>query len=149
MKFIFEEDYVDECHPNNPECVSGVTCADCMDTYNPQYYIASYLISYYDKMYDSLPEVANESVEPSREELQFTAYPNPATERFFVQTYGETGRGTLQVIGLDGKVWHNYMFNSGVELNGMEFPVWDMPQGVYVVRIQTEHKNGIYKIVVQ
>ena len=41
------------------------------------------------------------------------------------------------------------MFNSGVELNGMEFPVWDMPQGVYVVRIQTEHKNGIYKIVVQ
>ena len=149
MKFIFEEDYVDECHPNNPECVSGVTCADCMDTYNPQYYIASYLISYYDKMYDSLPEVANESVEPSREELQFTAYPNPATERFFVQTYGETGRGTLQIIGLDGRVWHNYMFNSGVELNGMEFPVWDLPQGVYVIRIQTEHKNGIYKIVVQ
>lgn len=148
MKFIFEEGYVDECHPNNPECVSGVTCTDCMDTYNPQYYIASYLVSYYDKMYDSLPDVANERL-ASREELHFTAYPNPATDRFFVQTYGETGRGTLQVIGLDGKVWHNYMFNSGVELNGMEFPVWDMPQGVYVVRIQTEHKNGIYKIVVQ
>lgn len=148
MKFIFEEGYVDECHPNNPECVSGVTCADCMDTYNPQYYIASYLISYYDKMYDSLPDVANERL-ASREELHFTAYPNPATERFFVQTYGETGRGTLQIIGLDGKVWHNYMFNSGVELNGMEFPVWDMPQGVYVIRIQTEYKNGIYKIVVQ
>ncbi len=148
MKFIFEEDYVDRCHPNNPECESGVTCADCMDTYNPQYYIASYLISYYDKMYDSLPSASNESV-GSKEELHFTAYPNPATDRFFVQTYGETGRGGLQVIGLDGKVWHSYVFNSGVELNGREFPVWDMPQGVYVIRIQTERQNGIYKIVVQ
>lgn len=148
MKFIFQEDYVDRCHPNHPDCVSGVTCADCMDTYNPQYYIASYLISYYDKMYDSVPDVANEPV-VSREELRFTAYPNPATERFFVQTYGETGSGTLQIIGLDGRVWHNYTFNSGVELNGREFPVWDLPQGTYVVRIQTRMKNGIYKIVVQ
>ena len=110
--------------------------------------IASYLISYYDKMYDSLPSASNESV-GSKEELHFTAYPNPATDRFFVQTYGETGRGGLQVIGLDGKVWHSYVFNSGVELNGREFPVWDMPQGVYVIRIQTERQNGIYKIVVQ
>ncbi|MCM1042492.1 MAG: discoidin domain-containing protein [Bacteroides sp.] len=148
MKFIMQEDYMDKCHPNNPDCVSGVTCSDCKDTYNPQYYIASYLIAYYDKMYDSLPDVANEQI-AEREELRFSVYPNPASDRFFVQTYGETGRGSLQVFNMKGETLRSTVFNSGEELNARAFDVRDFPAGVYFVRIQTLHRNGIQKIIVR
>lgn len=151
LKYIFEEGYVDYCHPNNPECVSGQTCADCFETYNPQYYIASYLVSYFDKMYDTLPydTASNEQVDARRGEMDFHVYPNPVQERFFVQTYGETGAGWLQVISQSGEVVRNRVFNNGQHLNGMEIPVGDLPAGMYFVRIQTRDQNGIRKIVIQ
>ena len=45
LSYIFDEDYVDFCHPNNPECVSGVTCPNCDDGFNPHLIVESYLIS--------------------------------------------------------------------------------------------------------
>ena len=148
MRFIFQESYKDKCHPHNPLCKTGTTCVDCMDTYNPQYYIASYLIAYYDKMYDSLPEVANEQV-AEREELRFSVYPNPASDRFFVQTYGETGRGGVQLFDMHGQVLRSTVFDNAEQLNGMEFNVSELPVGFYVLRIQTLHKNGVQKIIVR
>ena len=44
------EDYFNECSPNNPSCINGVTCSSC--SYNntghtePYYFIASHLIIY-------------------------------------------------------------------------------------------------------
>ena len=148
MRFIFQEDYMDRCHPHNPLCKTGTTCPDCMDTYNPQYYIASYLIAYYNKMYDSLPEVANEQV-ASREELEFSVYPNPASDRFFVQTYGETGRGGVQLFNMNGEVLKSTVFDNAEQLNRIEFNVSELPVGFYVLRIQTLHKNGVRKIIVR
>lgn len=148
MRFILQENYMDKCHPHNPKCITGETCQDCMDTYNPQYYIASYIIAYYNKMYDSLPEVANEQV-ASREELNFSVYPNPASDFFFVQTYGETGRGSLQLFNMNGEVLRSTVFDNAEQLNGMEFDVRELPAGFYVLRIQTLHKNGVQKIIVR
>ena len=148
MRFIFQESYKDKCHPHNPDCITGTTCMDCLDTYNPQYYIASYLIAYYDQMYDSLPEVANEQV-AEREELRFSVYPNPASDRFFVQTYGETGRGGVQLFDMHGQVLRSTVFDNAEQLNGMEFNVSELPVGFYVLRIQTLHKNGVQKIIVR
>lgn len=148
LKYIFEEGYVDSCHSSNPKCVSGVTCSNCYDTYNPQYYIASYLISYYNKMYDSLPNVHSEQI-TQREELQFNTYPNPASERFFVQVFGETGPGYIQLISMEGAVIHQYTFRNAAQLTGFEINVSNIPTGIYVVRIQTTNANGIRKVVVR
>lgn len=148
LRFIFQPDYVDRCHPHNPDCISGITCADCNDTYNPQYYIASYLIAFYNKMYDSLPDVANEQI-ASREELPFRLYPNPASGRFFVQTYGQTGRGGVQIIGVNGEVVHSGVFRNSEELNAMTFEVGNLAPGIYMVCIQTMHGNGVQKLIVR
>lgn len=148
MRFILQENYVDRCHPNNPDCVSGVTCGDCMDTYNPQYYIASYVIAYYNQMYDSLPDVANEQI-AGREELAFSVYPNPVSERFFVQTGEQTGRGSLQLFNMNGEVLRSRVFNNAEELNTQAIDVRDLPAGFYVLRIQTLHKNGVQKIIIR
>lgn len=148
LRFIFQPDYVDLCHPHNPDCVSGKTCSDCNDTYNPQYYIASYLIAFYNKMYDSLPDVANEQI-ASREELPFKIYPNPASGRFFIQTYGQTGRGGVQIVGVNGEVVRSSVFRNSEELNAMTFDVGKLAPGIYMVCIQTMHGNGVQKLIVR
>jgi len=42
------EDYFNECSPNNPSCINGVTCSSCNYNYTghtePNYFIASHLI---------------------------------------------------------------------------------------------------------
>lgn len=45
FRYEFQPGYTDQCHPNNPYCVSGVTCPDCNDGYNPHYRVGGYIIS--------------------------------------------------------------------------------------------------------
>ncbi|MDE7102344.1 MAG: T9SS type A sorting domain-containing protein, partial [Bacteroidales bacterium] len=72
-----------------------------------------------------------------------------ASDRFFVQTYGETGRGGVQLFNMNGEVLRSTVFDNAEQLNGMEFNVSELPAGFYVLRIQTLHKNGIQKIIVR
>lgn len=148
LAYVFDTAYVDYCHPSNPGCISGQTCTDCFDTYNPQFYISSYLITHSNKMYDSLPEVSNEQY-PEREELEFNTYPNPASERMMVQVHGETGYGYIQLIGMNGQIYHQHTFVNASELGALEINVADVPSGVYFIRIQTQNANGIRKVVVR
>ena len=85
----------------------------------------------------------------SREELEFSVYPNPASDRFFVQTYGETGRGGVQLFNMNGEVLKSTVFDNAEQLNRIEFNVSELPVGFYVLRIQTLHKNGVRKIIVR
>jgi hypothetical protein len=48
IRYVFQESYVDSCHANNPACVTGETCADCHDSYNPVYYVDAVIVSYGD-----------------------------------------------------------------------------------------------------
>lgn len=148
LTYLFDPDYVDYCHSSNPECVSGETCTDCFDTYNPQFYVSSYLITHSNKMYDSLPEVGNEKYQ-EREELSFNTYPNPASDKVMVQVYGETGYGYVQLIGMNGQIYHQHTFGNASELGALEISVADVPSGVYFIRIQTQYANGIRKVVVR
>jgi hypothetical protein len=44
LKYIFYENYVDLCHPNHPDCVTGVTCSNCADGFNPVLDVACNLV---------------------------------------------------------------------------------------------------------
>jgi hypothetical protein len=44
MDYVFYENYVDLCHPNHPDCVTGVTCTDCDDGFNPMLDVACNLV---------------------------------------------------------------------------------------------------------
>ena len=52
LGYVFYEDYVDLCHPNNPDCVTGVTCDDCNDGFNPELNVACNLVSFGDMPLD-------------------------------------------------------------------------------------------------
>ncbi|MEY3053391.1 MAG: hypothetical protein RLY31_3176, partial [Bacteroidota bacterium] len=63
LQYRFDEDYVDLCHANNPNCVSGVTCDNCNDGYNPHLIVASYLITRGDAPLDGSVTVGNTAAE--------------------------------------------------------------------------------------
>ena len=48
MEYIFNQDYVDLCHPNHPDCVTGTTCSDCNDGFNPMLDVSCNLILFGD-----------------------------------------------------------------------------------------------------
>lgn len=145
--YAFDETYIDYCHPSNPECVSGKTCSDCYDTYNPQYDIASYLFLYSEKMYDSIIETSNEVYR--RQEIEIVTYPNPSRGSFYIKTTSEIGSGLLSIIDITGKIIQNYVFSSSSELNSKEFNLSNYPKGIYFIRVQTRNANTLVKHILQ
>lgn len=83
LQYIFDEDYVDYCHPNNPDCVTGVTCSDCNEGFNPHLIVTSYLVSF-----GSSPLLGVE--ENNGAKSNFTMYPNPSTGIFYIEIGNNT-----------------------------------------------------------
>ncbi len=141
VAYVFDEKYVDLCHPNNPDCVSGKTCTDCNDTYNPMYYIASYLVYWYDRMYEGdFPpggRVDTTGIEKRREARNLTlqTWPNPTADEFYVRSERELGAGIAQVIDAQGKVYMQRRFTSAGDLAQRPFSLAGLPAGTYVVRL--------------
>lgn len=140
MKYIFDEDYVDLCHPNNPNCNSGTTCPNCDDGFNPHLIVKSHLISYRDSPFD-----VDTTYEPSvaiqqLEKLQYQVYPNPSAGRFYVDLRDLKEAATIQLIDMQGKLLRTYNFDASQPLVAVD--ISDAPFGIYLVQVST--KNGLY-----
>lgn len=59
LKYVFYEQYVDLCHPNHPNCITGVTCADCNDGFNPQLEVACNLVVFSNTHFGTLAGDSN------------------------------------------------------------------------------------------
>jgi hypothetical protein len=83
LQYRFDEDYVDLCHANNPNCVSGVTCDNCNDGYNPHLIVASYLITRGDAPLDGSVTVGNTAAESPVSGVEI--FPNPGDGLFIIR----------------------------------------------------------------
>jgi hypothetical protein len=143
LDYVFDESYMDLCHPNNPDCVSGVTCDNCDGGFNPQLFVDSYMISK-----GSFPVGGPVGLNENREEFTaFTLYPNPSVGKFFIGLdktiekvdiviYDQTGRSIK-------RVQRRYP-GSNVEIDA-----GDLATGVYVVKVSTELGTGSKLVVVE
>lgn len=141
MAYVFDETYVDLCHPNNPDCVSGKTCTNCSDSYNPMYYIASYLVYWYDRMYEGDFPLGGRKplgIEARFDErnLSLQTWPNPTADEFYVRSEREEiGAGIVQVIDAQGRVYMQRRFSSAEDLAQKPFSLAGLPAGMYIVRL--------------
>lgn len=140
LSYVFDERYVDYCHPNNPDCVSGKTCTDCNDGFNPLYYISSYLIYWYNRMYEGefLPDRRDTTAIEMRRgdrNLVLQAWPNPTSGEFKVRSERPFGAGIAQVIDAQGKVYAQKTFASSEDLADKTFTLAGLPAGTYIVRL--------------
>lgn len=77
LGYKFFENYVDYCHPNHPNCQTGVTCSDCNDGFNPVLDVASYVISY-----ATSPMIVVKSEPKPVTENALLVFPNPSNGIF-------------------------------------------------------------------
>lgn len=143
--YEFELDYVDYCHPNNPECVSGVTCADCNDGYNPHYRIGAYAVY---KSNNPLGVLSTKEVQPVIDN-KLIVLPNPSNGIFKVYLENEMQKLNLQIYDTNGTAIKRYTFNNETELNSYTFNVENLPSGVYFIKVYNEKQMAATKFIIK
>ncbi|MFK7922216.1 MAG: LamG-like jellyroll fold domain-containing protein [Bacteroidia bacterium] len=94
LGYKFDEAYVDLCHANNPNCVSGQTCPDCNDGFNPHLIVASSIINFGDGPLDTASVTSVEELALTN--LGLSLYPNPSSGQVEVMISGLDGRSAQQ-----------------------------------------------------
>jgi hypothetical protein len=144
LGYRFDQNYTDFCNADNPNCVSGVTCPDCNDGFNPHLIVASYIISNGDVPMDGTGIV---NTEEERAGLSFHLYPNPTTGWLNIQLDGPSSQLDTRVFNSLGQVVHSFREdgNPGIARLSLD----GLHKGFYSVEVKTERGTGVRKVVVE
>lgn len=129
LLYEFDPTYVDQCHPNYPDCVSGQnSCPDCNNSSNPILRVSAKVVTYSHNT-DILTEV-QEMPDVDAEPFQVNITPNPANDQLTITTDYEKGKASVLIINSQGvKV-------RGFGVRGTKtIDVRDPPSGLYIVHI--------------
>lgn len=142
LMYKFYSQYVDLCHPHNPNCVTGVTCSDCNDGFNPTLDVACNLVSFSDS-----PFVIVGSEEPVKHPYGLiTVAPNPSSGLFEVSASVKAPfeNSVLLVFDNTGKLINELPWNGetrNLDLRGY-------PNGLYLLKIVTSKWTESRKLVI-
>jgi len=142
LRYLFYDQYFDQCHPNNPACVTGVTCSDCNDGFNPALDVACNLVTFSDS---PIIIVGDKDYVPSSSVLN--VFPNPTTGKFevslvtmakisnaIIHIYDNTGRPVKQM------VWDGQKMDIDLSTNS---------KGIYLMKVETSSWTELKKIVLK
>lgn len=142
MKYIFDEDYTDLCHANNPNCASGVTCPDCNDGFNPHLIVACYLISTGDAPLGEGSVGVGEAAK-----LDFSVFPNPTSGLVNIG-FGAAAMGVqLRLTNGMGQTVLSQKLEGST--HGTSLQVGHLPKGIYLLEVKTADGMGTQKLVVE
>ncbi len=129
LRYVFYDAYMDNCHPNNPACITGVTCTNCADGFNPTLDVACNLVSFADSpiilITGDKPYIPTSSI--------LTVFPNPTGGKFEVSLLAQAPVRDAVIMIFD---------NTGRPVKQMD---WD---GQTVSFDLTSHSRGIYLLKV-
>ena len=143
MGYVFDEDYTDFCNADNPNCVSGVTCTNCNDGFNPHLIVSSYLITSGDVPLESGFTGTKNQIN----NIAFQVFPNPTSGILnieFTEAMGETEIRIFNTIGQLARVSNADFSNFRSTID-----VSDLPKGVYSVEVLTENGTGVQRVIVE
>lgn len=145
FEYKFFNSYLDFCHPNNPNCITGITCSDCNDGYNPYYRVGSYMIYKGNEPLGASSVTAIDNII----ENEFEVYPNPNNGVFKVQLERKMQDIIVQIYNVAGKSLKTYFFKNKSELAGHNFDLSNIGAGVYFAKIYNGKQTLSQKIVVK
>ena len=127
--YQFEPDYVDQCHPNYPDCADGQnSCPHCSDPDNPILRVSGSVVSYTNnggtlthvKVYPEL----------NQDPFEVTITPNPANERLTIQTDYELGKLSVHIVNAFGVEVRGFVMDKECSID-----VSSLPAGIYFVNV--------------
>ena len=129
LRYEFDPDYVDECHPNYPDCVTGQNgCINCQNSLNPLLRVSGKVVTYshdYDIYMDipTFPDV-------NRDPFTVTLTPNPVNDILTIVTDYDKGHAGVHIVNAQGVIVRdfNMIGSANVDMS-------DLPSGIYVVQV--------------
>ncbi|MEP3836163.1 MAG: peptide-N-glycosidase F-related protein [Algibacter sp.] len=147
FSYRLDPTYVDYCSPNNPDCVTGVTCDDCNDGFNPRYHIDGQLINFSNSPLIQgtldVEEVDNTA------NYELLAYPNPSNGIFHISSKTTIGKSVMYIVAVSGEIIKTYYFDSSEELNNTSFNLSSLAKGLYFVSIENNAGQGNLKLIIK
>lgn len=149
LDYVFQESYIDLCHPNHPDCVTGVTCDDCNAGYNPHYFVSAKLILSSNDVesvfplssrpeYDMFSEVAVRLVDnPIKEGLMLLKSDQNLTDI------------RVAILSISGATFNNYYYKDSEALNTTCIDVSHLASGTYFVRLMSLEGTAALKFILK
>lgn len=148
LDYRFHPAYKDFCHPNNPDCVSGQTCTDCNDGYNPVYYVDTHIINQSNNPMVYGNTLGVKSID-NTQIYDITVYPNPSKGVFQIKTAYPESTSRMTINTVEGKSVKAYYFDSAAQLNDYSFDVSNLSKGVYFINIENSYGTGVKRIILE
>ncbi|MEI7662832.1 MAG: T9SS type A sorting domain-containing protein, partial [Bacteroidota bacterium] len=140
LKYVFYENYVDLCHPNNPSCVTGVTCTDCSDGFNPFLDVACNLVVF------SNNPVLTGKFDGHSTQYGFSVRPNPASTSVEIYAYGSPAGQSepIRMLTITGTQVDQYPWDG----KSVKIDISHYSRGLYIVKIPTPDGWEMKKLLI-
>lgn len=141
LMYRFYEQYMDYCHPHHPDCVTGVTCSDCNDGFNPTLDVACNLVAFADNPIIIVGE--NEPLKYPVGTLRVS--PNPSDGKFTINTSREKAFRNSQLFVYDntGKLVMKANWNG----EATELDLSNQGQGLYLLKVVNPLGSELVKLI--
>jgi hypothetical protein len=137
------EGYINECRPDNPDCVSGVTCSDCNNSGQPYYIIQGQLILYREPT-NSLDEAGDRP-----RDFLLPAAPNPFNPQTTIRyDLGASGPVRLSLHDLAGREVRVLLdARQAAGSHHLQLNAANLASGIYVLRMQSKGTTSQQKLL--
>ncbi len=146
LGYVFYEGYVDLCHPNHPDCITGVTCDDCDDGFNPHFPVACNLVTFSDMPIDGGTFV---SIDETYYNIgsYITLFPNPSDGLMELAFHGRVDfeKANISISSITGNEIDSFDWYGETKILNLT----SFSQGFYFVKIKINDFTEVRKIVIQ
>ncbi len=140
ISYEFYPGYVDYCHPNHPECVSGVTCDNCNEGFNPHYIVSAYMVSFGDDLFIPTGEIQEDY-------FGMQLFPNPS--RYSVQLTSNKQNhyidANVEIYTIGGRLVNVFTWDGEAK----NIDISQFAEGVYIVSISSEKYREVKRLLVE
>jgi len=143
LKYVLYEQYLDQCHPNNPNCVTGSTCTDCSDGFNPQLDVACNLVNFFDA---PPPNPVILTVNEWKENSGIAVYPNPSNGIFNISSDNKLDKtASVEIYNLMGNIVMQFEWKGENTMINLR----NSASGIYIMKVENENGVRFKKIIIQ
>lgn len=143
LKYTFYEQYLDNCHPNNPSCVTGSTCTNCSDGFNPFFDVNCNLVSHFDM---PPPPPVLIGIDEPNQEVNVAVYPNPSEGVFYLSSNIVIDKSCIvEVFNGVGALVSRFNWNGETSLINLS----ELSAGVYILKVNSSKGALTKKLIIR
>ena len=121
--------YIDECHPNYPDCVNGQnSCPKCDLPDNPVLRVSGKVVTYSNNI--NVLDGSDVAVNENLIDFNVNIFPNPASSNLNFSSDYQNGKLSVLILNAQGQEMKKFAFSGSRTID-----VSDFPSGVYFVKV--------------